>query len=217
MRHRGTSGIDGIVSTSIGQAQKTTKIVVCLVGDVSFFYDSNALFFGELPQNLRIVMMNNGGGNIFRIIDGPSKQEELESHFVTHQTRTAESLAKESGIRYLKATTMIEMAEGLDIITKGDSRAALLEVFTDGQADAEIFKALKAGFIFIKETPCVGFSRTHSVVTCCSLFILSVDVCRLNRQFNTKLVSIYFLWSKVCVTPLIIHISLTNIPFDLSK
>ncbi|MBP6619116.1 MAG: 2-succinyl-5-enolpyruvyl-6-hydroxy-3-cyclohexene-1-carboxylic-acid synthase [Leadbetterella sp.] len=145
--NRGTSGIDGILSTAIGQALKTTKTVVCLLGDVSFFYDSNALFFGELPQNLRIVMINNSGGNIFRIIDGPSKQEELESHFVTHQTRTAESLAKESGIRYLKATNMIEMAEGLDLITKGDPRAALLEVFTDGQADAEIFKALKAGFI----------------------------------------------------------------------
>ncbi|MCP9757376.1 2-succinyl-5-enolpyruvyl-6-hydroxy-3-cyclohexene-1-carboxylic-acid synthase [Lacihabitans sp. CCS-44] len=144
--NRGTSGIDGIVSTAIGQALKTYKTVVCLVGDVSFFYDSNALFYGELPQNLRIVLLNNGGGNIFRIIDGPSKQEELESHFVTHQGRTAESLAKESGIRYLKASNMIEMAEGLDIMIKGDPRAALLEVFTDGQADAEIFKALKTGF-----------------------------------------------------------------------
>lgn len=144
--NRGTSGIDGIVSTTIGQALKTDKMVVCLVGDVSFFYDSNALFYGKIPQNLRIVMINNGGGNIFRIIDGPSKQEELESHFVTNQTRNGESLANESGIRYLKATNMIEMAEALEIIIKGDPRAALLEVFTDGEADAEIFKALKTGF-----------------------------------------------------------------------
>jgi 2-succinyl-5-enolpyruvyl-6-hydroxy-3-cyclohexene-1-carboxylate synthase len=144
--NRGTSGIDGIVSTAIGQALKTEKTVVCLVGDVSFFYDSNALFFGVLPQNLRIVMINNGGGNIFRIIEGPSKQEELESHFVTHQTRNAESLAKESGIKYLKATNMIEMAESLDAVIKGDPRAALLEVLTDGEADADIFKTLKTGF-----------------------------------------------------------------------
>jgi 2-succinyl-5-enolpyruvyl-6-hydroxy-3-cyclohexene-1-carboxylate synthase len=144
--NRGTSGIDGIVSTAIGQALKTDKMVICLVGDVSFFYDSNALFFGDIPQNLRIVMINNGGGNIFRIIDGPSKQEELESHFVTNQSRNGESLANESGIRYLKATNMIEMAEALKIIIKGDPRAALLEVFTDGEADAEIFKALKTGF-----------------------------------------------------------------------
>jgi len=144
--NRGTSGIDGIVSTAIGQALKTNKMVVCLVGDVSFFYDSNALFFGDIPQNLRIIMINNGGGNIFRIIDGPSKQEELESHFVTNQIRNGESLANESGIRYLKATNMIEMAEALEIIIKGDPRAALLEVFTDGEADAEIFKALKTGF-----------------------------------------------------------------------
>jgi 2-succinyl-5-enolpyruvyl-6-hydroxy-3-cyclohexene-1-carboxylate synthase len=144
--NRGTSGIDGIVSTAIGQALKTEKTVVCLVGDVSFFYDSNALFFGELPQNLRIVMINNGGGNIFRIIEGPSKQEELESHFVTHQIRNAESLAKEAGVKYLKATNMIEMAESLDIMFKGDQRVALVEVLTDGEADAEIFRTLKAGF-----------------------------------------------------------------------
>ena len=144
--NRGTSGIDGILSTAIGQALKTDKVVVCLIGDVSFFYDSNALFFGDIPQNLRIVMINNGGGNIFRIIDGPSNQKELESHFVTNQTRNGESLANESRIRYLKASNMIEMAEALEIIIKGDPRAALLEVFTDGQADAEIFKALKTGF-----------------------------------------------------------------------
>jgi 2-succinyl-5-enolpyruvyl-6-hydroxy-3-cyclohexene-1-carboxylate synthase len=145
--NRGTSGIDGIVSTAIGQALKTEKTVVCLTGDVSFFYDSNALFFGELPDNLRIVVMNNGGGNIFRIIDGPSKQTELESHFVTNQSRNAESLCNEAGLIYLKATNLIEMAQGLDVILKGDPRAALLEVFVDGEADAEIFKALKSGFI----------------------------------------------------------------------
>lgn len=143
--NRGTSGIDGIVSTAIGQALKTTKIVVCLVGDVSFFYDSNALFFGDLPSNLRIVMINNGGGNIFRIIDGPSKQDELVSHFVTKQLRNAESLAQESGISYLKATNVIEMAQSLQKM-KDDSQAALLEVFTDGEADAEIFQTFKSGF-----------------------------------------------------------------------
>lgn len=145
--NRGTSGIDGIVSTAIGQAFKTQKTVVCLVGDVSFFYDSNALFFGEIPSNLRVVMINNGGGNIFRIIDGPAKQAELESHFVTHQSRNAESLVEESGIRYLRATNLKEMAESLEIMLKGDPKAALLEVFTDGEADAEIFRALKSGFI----------------------------------------------------------------------
>jgi hypothetical protein len=65
---------------------------------------------------------------------------------VTHQTRSAEGLAKESGVKYLKATNMIEMAKSLDIMIKGDPRAALLEVFTNGEADADIFKTLKAGF-----------------------------------------------------------------------
>jgi predicted methyltransferase MtxX (methanogen marker protein 4) len=65
---------------------------------------------------------------------------------VTHQIRNAESLAKEAGVKYLKATNMIEMAESLDIMFKGDQRVALVEVLTDGEADAEIFRTLKAGF-----------------------------------------------------------------------
>ena len=65
---------------------------------------------------------------------------------MTNQARNAESLVKEIGVKYLKATNMIEMAESLDIMIKGDPRAALLEVFTEGEADAEIFKTLKAGF-----------------------------------------------------------------------
>ena len=109
-------------------------------------YDSNALFIENLPKNLRIVVINNAGGNIFRIIDGPSKQQELESHFVTKQTRTAKSLSLEAGVSYYKATDIIEMAESLEIILKDDNHAALLEVFTDGEADASIFKELKNGF-----------------------------------------------------------------------
>ncbi|MCP9767207.1 2-succinyl-5-enolpyruvyl-6-hydroxy-3-cyclohexene-1-carboxylic-acid synthase [Lacihabitans sp. LS3-19] len=144
--NRGTSGIDGILSTAIGQALKTNKLVICLLGDVSFFYDSNALFVENLPKNLRIVVINNAGGNIFRIIDGPSKQQELESHFVTKQTRMAKSLSLEAGVRYYKASDIVEMAESLDLIIKDDNHAALLEVFTDGEADANIFKELKNGF-----------------------------------------------------------------------
>jgi 2-succinyl-5-enolpyruvyl-6-hydroxy-3-cyclohexene-1-carboxylate synthase len=144
--NRGTSGIDGIVSTAIGQALKTDQMVLCLVGDVSFFYDSNALFVENLPKNFRIVVINNAGGNIFRMIDGPSKQQELESHFVTKQNRTAKSLCLEAGVRYFKASDIVEMAESLKILLMDNAQAALLEVFTDGEADANIFKELKNDF-----------------------------------------------------------------------
>lgn len=145
--NRGTSGIDGIVSTAIGQALQTDNWVVCLVGDVSFFYDSNALFNAYLPKNLRVVVINNAGGNIFRIIDGPSKQPELEDFFVTSQVRSARSLCIEAGVNYYKATDLREMSEVLAKFFEEDSCAALLEVCVDGEGDANIFKELKSGFI----------------------------------------------------------------------
>ena len=93
--NRGTSGIDGIISTSVGQAKKTDKVLTCLVGDFFFFYDRNAFWNANLPNNLKIVLINNEGDNIFRIIDGPSKEAEVADYFVGKQTKTAELLAKE--------------------------------------------------------------------------------------------------------------------------
>jgi 2-succinyl-5-enolpyruvyl-6-hydroxy-3-cyclohexene-1-carboxylate synthase len=76
--NRGTSGIDGCVSTAVGQSLSTDKLVFLFVGDVAFFYDRNALWNRYLPNNLRIILLNNHGGGIFRMIDGPSKQPDNE-------------------------------------------------------------------------------------------------------------------------------------------
>jgi hypothetical protein len=70
--NRGTSGIDGCVSTAIGAAMVNQKPTFLIVGDVAFLYDRNGLLINELPQNLKIVVINNAGGNIFRMIDGPT-------------------------------------------------------------------------------------------------------------------------------------------------
>ncbi len=141
--NRGTSGIDGIVSTAIGQAMMSDGVVHCLVGDVSFFYDSNALFAAK-PSNLRIYLMNNSGGNIFRIIDGPKHQLELESHFITNPERTAESLCREADYQYTAIRTENEL---ITAINNKESRAALFEIFLDGVSDSEIYRQLKAEFI----------------------------------------------------------------------
>jgi 2-succinyl-5-enolpyruvyl-6-hydroxy-3-cyclohexene-1-carboxylate synthase len=73
--NRGTSGIDGCVSTAVGCAiANPDKQVFLFVGDLSFFYDSNALFYSPFPANLRIVIVNNSGGNIFRLIEGTKRR-----------------------------------------------------------------------------------------------------------------------------------------------
>jgi 2-succinyl-5-enolpyruvyl-6-hydroxy-3-cyclohexene-1-carboxylate synthase len=144
--NRGTSGIDGILSTAIGQAMKTTQLVICLIGDVSFFYDRNAFWNAHLPQNLRVVLINNAGGNIFRIIDGPSKQPELEKVFIGHQPQQASSLCQEYGIDYVAVSNMENLATSLQKIYDPHAPLAIIEIFVDGKTDAEIFKQIKASF-----------------------------------------------------------------------
>ncbi len=141
--NRGTSGIDGILSTAIGQAMKTDKIVTCLIGDVSFFYDRNALWNNYLPKNLRIVLVNNQGGNIFRIIDGPDKQPELEDYFVTSQKHTAENLAKESGFIFHAVKNMNDLEVAFETFYGNTDQGQLIEIFTDGNADAVIFQEFR--------------------------------------------------------------------------
>ena len=141
LANRGTSGIDGIVSTAIGQAMQSQQETLCIVGDVSFFYDSNALFIYPFPKNLSIVVINNAGGNIFRQIDGPANTPELETHFVGRQTRNAQSLCQEACISYFKVTEVISLQKNLR--AKGPK---VIEVFVDADTDVSLLKKLVADF-----------------------------------------------------------------------
>jgi 2-succinyl-5-enolpyruvyl-6-hydroxy-3-cyclohexene-1-carboxylate synthase len=76
--NRGTSGIDGCTSTATGAAIVSKEIVTLITGDLAFFYDRNAFWNKYVPNNLRIVLLNNQGGGIFSLIDGPNSQPELE-------------------------------------------------------------------------------------------------------------------------------------------
>ena len=88
--NRGTSGIDGSTSSAIGAASVVKENTVFLTGDISFFYDSNAFWNNHVPSNLKVLLINNGGGNIFKVIRGPENTKQLESLFVTKQNAKAE-------------------------------------------------------------------------------------------------------------------------------
>ncbi|MFN3850603.1 MAG: 2-succinyl-5-enolpyruvyl-6-hydroxy-3-cyclohexene-1-carboxylic-acid synthase [Spirosomataceae bacterium] len=141
--NRGTSGIDGILSTAVGQALKTDKTVVCLIGDVSFFYDRNALWNNYLPKNLRVIVLNNQGGNIFRIIDGPSRQPELEEFFVTKQNYSAQKTAEDAGIDYYYSENEIQLKDILSYFYLETNRCKLLEIKIDAEISTEVFKNYK--------------------------------------------------------------------------
>ncbi len=148
MANRGTSGIDGVLSTAVGAAAGTDKWVTVILGDLGFFYDSNALWNPELPGNLRVIVINNGGGGIFRIIEGPDTTEELESHFEAAQDLKAEGIARAFGIPYLYAGEEWTLQEHLGMFWEDMERPALLEVSTPREQNAvvlrELFSRLKA-------------------------------------------------------------------------
>ena len=144
--NRGTSGIDGSLSSAVGCAMKTDKIVTCLIGDMSFFYDRNAFWNNYLPDNLRVVLLNNHGGNIFKIIDGSSKQPEVGEYFETKQNSTAEYFCRENDVKYIKVIDEVSLATTLNLLYEKSNRPVVVEIETDGDMNIEIFAQYKQLF-----------------------------------------------------------------------
>jgi len=107
--NRGVSGIDGSLSTASGIATISEGLHVVLLGDLSFVYDSNALWNRNFPENLRIVVINNGGGGIFRLLPGPSEQECFEDFMEASHPVQIEKLAQAFGVNYFRAENQQEL------------------------------------------------------------------------------------------------------------
>tara|TARA_R110002096_G_scaffold132768_3_gene283279 strand:+ start:42582 stop:44267 length:1686 start_codon:yes stop_codon:yes gene_type:complete len=138
--NRGTSGIDGCSSTSLGFASMTDKIVTLLSGDIAFMYDSNAFWNNELKGNLRLLVINNNGGNIFRIIKGPKKDGNFEKFQETNHLQSAESIALRYSLSYQKAHDLIELKKELKTFYEPSERPKVLEVFTPRIESPEILQ-----------------------------------------------------------------------------
>ncbi|MBC8151884.1 MAG: 2-succinyl-5-enolpyruvyl-6-hydroxy-3-cyclohexene-1-carboxylate synthase, partial [Bacteroidetes bacterium] len=141
--NRGVSGIDGCLSTAVGAALMTDQIVTLLIGDVAFFYDRNALWSAPIPPNLRIVLLNNDSGHIFRMIDGPSRQPELETYFETPHGYTARRTAEDAGITYHACNTIESLRSLLPDFLLPGQQACLLEITTDKLANQAQFTTYK--------------------------------------------------------------------------
>lgn len=138
--NRGTSGIDGCVSTATGAAYANGKPTVLIVGDVSFLYDSNALWNNYLSKDLRIIIINNSGGNIFRVLDGPTKVEGFEKFFETKHNHTAKHLASMYGIPYYFCAAQNELEEHLKTFFEPSKHPKILEIKTDNELSAAKYK-----------------------------------------------------------------------------
>lgn len=139
--NRGTSGIDGTLSTAAGAAFADSRPTTIITGDLAFFYDSNFLLIPSLPANLRVIMINNGGGGIFRIIDGPSSTIHLETVFEARHQWNAELLVKNFGIPYFRAESALELDDMLlDFYRDHDGKPAILEIITPTEKNAVVLK-----------------------------------------------------------------------------
>lgn len=144
--NRGTSGIDGSTSTAIGAAVGSRKPTVLITGDVSFLYDSNALWNNYIPKNFKIIIVNNGGGGIFRILPGHQENETFHTYFETSHCLTAEHLAKMYQFGYETANNDASLKKGLGKLFEQNDRPMILEIFTPTRDNNKLllnyFKAL---------------------------------------------------------------------------
>jgi 2-succinyl-5-enolpyruvyl-6-hydroxy-3-cyclohexene-1-carboxylate synthase len=135
--NRGTSGIDGSTSTAIGAAFASEKQTVFITGDLSFFYDSNALWNTNIPKSFRIILINNNGGGIFKIIPGPKTTNALP-YFETPHGLTAEYLCKMYGFNYAATASVKEIENELTEFYAQSEQPKLLEIFTPANTNDSV-------------------------------------------------------------------------------
>lgn len=128
--NRGTSGIDGSTSTAIGASVGSGKPNVFITGDISFLYDSNALWNSYIPKNFKIILINNGGGGIFRILPGHEEKPVFNTYFETSHHLTAEHLAKMYKFEYLTVSDIESLETGIDNLYSQNDKPVILEIFT---------------------------------------------------------------------------------------
>ncbi|WP_374400175.1 2-succinyl-5-enolpyruvyl-6-hydroxy-3-cyclohexene-1-carboxylic-acid synthase [Flavobacterium sp.] len=128
--NRGTSGIDGSTSTAIGAALVSDLPTMLITGDISFLYDSNALWNNYIPKNFKIILLNNSGGGIFRILPGHQETETFNTYFETSHQLNASHLAKMYGLDYFEANDEITLQQQYSAFLNQNEKPSILEVFT---------------------------------------------------------------------------------------
>lgn len=140
--NRGVSGIDGVISTAVGFAAANDCETYLIAGDLSFFYDMNALWNRHISPHLHIMMMNNGSGGIFHLLPGADQSAALNDYIACHHQTEAKAWAESRGFYYLSARNKSELSEALDVFTQsGSEKPLFLEVFTSHEVNPIVFKA----------------------------------------------------------------------------
>ena len=146
--NRGTSGIEGSISTAVGAAVGSDRPNLTITGDLSFFYDSNALWNQYIPANFRLIIVNNGGGGIFRILPNAKETPGFETYFETKHKRTAKHMAKQYGLSYQSVRTSIGLRLALVRFFSKSTHGKILEIRTPSTTNDLV---LQSYFKFLSE------------------------------------------------------------------
>lgn len=137
--NRGVSGIDGCISTVAGLASKTDEAVYAVVGDLTFVYDSNALWNRQLPKNLKIILVNNEGGGIFHLLKGPSEHQAFLPLVNAHHPVNFEKLSEAFGVDYQCSRNENELKACIKNLKNSD-QTEILEIRTPNNGEPQITK-----------------------------------------------------------------------------
>jgi len=138
--NRGTSGIDGCVSTAAGSSLASAKPTILITGDLSFVYDSNGLWNKYLKGNFKVIVINNGGGNIFRLIDTVQGENPAREFFETPHSVNIGLLAKAFGVNHDVCTSADQLEAKLDWFFAPADSPTILEIVTSFDVNVAVFK-----------------------------------------------------------------------------
>lgn len=145
--NRGVNGIEGSLSSAVGYSVASRKINFVVIGDLSFFYDMNALWNHHYGVNLRILLLNNGGGEIFHTLPGMDQTDRSRAFITAPHTTSACGWVEERGFLYLKATNQKELDEKMQLFASMQEtrKPMLLEVMTDADTDTSLLREYYRG------------------------------------------------------------------------
>ncbi len=145
--NRGVSGIEGCTSTALG-AHQATQNSILISGDISFLYDSNAFWNNYVSSNFKVIVINNGEGNIFKILPHPKKDSTSLPYFTTPHRTSINKFCDLYNVKHFKAENRAELDTVFQSFIRNESQASVLEIDTSKADNDEV---LMDYFRFINE------------------------------------------------------------------
>ena len=137
----GAFGIDGGMSTLIGQSIVSEKLSYMIIGDLAFLYDINSISIRHIKPNLRILLVNNNGGIEFKY--SKSDNDKINIYIAAgNHFKNAQGWAETCGFKYIKADSMDEFVKNSKCILEESERPIIFEIFVSDIDEAEAYEII---------------------------------------------------------------------------